>query len=58
SYRQAEASSLSSQRQSVSGVNMDQELISMLKFQRAYQGAAKVIQSSNTMLDSLMGLIR
>ena len=57
-FRQAEAESLKSQRQAVSGVNMDEELIAMMKFQRAYQAAARVIQSTNTMLDSLMGLIR
>jgi len=30
----------------------------MMKYQRAWQAAARVIQSTNTMLDSLMGLIR
>jgi len=58
SYRQAEASSLASQRASISGVNMDEELVKMMQFQRAYEAAAKVIQTSNQMLDSLMGLIR
>ncbi len=57
-FRQAEADSLAAQRQAVSGVNMDEELIAMMKYQRAYQASAKVIQSTNTMLDSLMGLIR
>ncbi len=58
SYREAEASSLSLQRQSVSGVNVDEELVKMMQFQRAYEAAAKVIQTSNQMLDSLLGLIR
>ena len=58
SYREAEASSLSSQRESISGVNMDEELVKMMQFQRAYEAAAKIIQTSNQMLDSLMGLIR
>ncbi len=56
-FREAESQSLTSQRQAFSGVNTDDELISMMKFQRAYQASAKVIQTSNTMLDSLMGLI-
>jgi len=58
SYRSVEATSLESQRQAVSGVNVDEELINMIKFQRAYQASAKIITTTNTMLDSLMGLIR
>ncbi len=57
-YRSAEADSLNSQRQAVSGVNIDEELVSMIKFQRAYEAAAKIITTTNQMLDSLMGLIR
>jgi len=57
-FFQAEADSLSQQRQAFSGVNTDDELVSMIKFQRAYQASAKVIQTNNTMLDSLIGLIR
>lgn len=58
SYRTAEAESLHAQRQVISGVNTDEELVNMIKFQRAYEAAAKVIQSTNDMLDSLLGLIR
>lgn len=57
-FFQAEADSLSQQRQAFSGVNIDEELVSMIKFQRAYEASAKVIQTSNLMMDSLMGLIR
>jgi len=57
-FFKGEADSLSQQRQAFSGVNVDEELVSMIKFQRAYQASAKVIQTSNQMLDSLMGLIR
>jgi len=57
-YRTAEADSLNRQREAVSGVNIDDELVTMIKFQRAYEAAAKVITTSNQMLDSLMGLIR
>ena len=58
SYREAEASSLSQQREAISGVNVDEELIAMLKFQRAYEASAKVISTNNQMLDSLMGILR
>lgn len=57
-FFKAEADSLNQQRQAFSGVNTDEELVSMIKFQRAYEASAKVIQTSNRMLDSLMGLIR
>ena len=57
-YRQAEADSLSQQRQAISGVNVDEELVAMMKFQRAYEASAKVISTSNQMLDSLMGMLR
>jgi len=57
-FFKGEADSLSQQRQAFSGVNIDEELVSMIKFQRAYEASAKVIQTSNQMLDSLMGLIR
>ena len=57
-YRTAESESLSAQRQAVSGVNIDEELVSMIKFQRAYEASSKIISTTNQMLNSLMGLIR
>jgi len=57
-YRTVESESLLNQRLAISGVNTDEELISMIKFQRAYESSAKVITTTNQMLDSLMGLIR
>jgi len=57
-YRQTESESLSRQREAMSGVNVDEELIAMIKYQRAYESAAKVISTTNQMLDSLMGMLR
>ena len=42
--------------QSVSGVNMDEEMTNLMKFQSGYQAAAKVITTISTMLDTLMGI--
>jgi len=42
--------------QSVSGVNLDEEMTDLMKYQNGYQAAAKVINTISTMLDTLMGL--
>ncbi|KWR87783.1 flagellar hook-associated protein FlgK [Cupriavidus sp. IDO] len=45
-------------QQSVSGVNMDEETVSMLKFQQLYQANARVIQTASTLFDTIIGLGR
>jgi len=57
-YSTAEGAALTAQQKSISGVSTDQALVSMLKFQQAYNASAKVITTTNTMMASLMGLIR
>jgi flagellar hook-associated protein 1 FlgK len=47
-----------SQRDSVSGVNLDEEAASMMQFQQAYQAAAQVIATSNTLFQSLMSAMQ
>jgi flagellar hook-associated protein 1 FlgK len=42
--------------QSISGVNLDEEMTNLMKFQSGYQAAAKVITTISTMLDALMGI--
>jgi len=41
-------------RQSISGVNIDEELSNMIKFQQAYSAAARFITVVNSMLDTLI----
>lgn len=50
--------SLEVQKQSISGVNLDEEAISLLKYERAFQGAARYLVSVENMLDELILLIR
>lgn len=50
--------SLEAQKGSISGVNLDEEAISLLKFQRAFQGASRYISAVSDMLDELILLIR
>ncbi|TAN85486.1 MAG: flagellar hook-associated protein FlgK [Gallionella sp.] len=41
-------------QQAVSGVNLDEEAANLLRYQRAYQAAAKAMQIAGTMFDALM----
>ena len=45
-------------QQAVSGVNLDEEAANLLRYQKAYQAAAKAMQIANTMFDSLLTLGR
>lgn len=45
-------------RESISGVNLDEEAADLMRFQQAYQAAAQMIQISNSLFDSLMGAVR
>jgi flagellar hook-associated protein 1 FlgK len=45
-------------RESVSGVNLDEEAANLIRFQQAYQAAAQVITVANTMFDSLLNAVR
>lgn len=42
------------QRQSISGVNLDEEMTNMIKYQQGYTASAKIISAINGMLTSLM----
>lgn len=43
-------------QQSVSGVNLDEEAANLLRYQRAYQAAGRVLQVANTLFDTLLSL--
>jgi flagellar hook-associated protein 1 FlgK len=45
-------------RDSVSGVNLDEEAANLLRFEQAYQAAAQVISTANTMFDELLNAVR
>ncbi len=50
--------SLTAQRESISGVNLDEEAVSLISYQRAYEGAARFMRVVDEMLQTLLGLIR
>ena len=51
-------SALRIQRDSVSGVSLDEETADLLRFQKAYQANAKVISVIDEMLTSLISMVR
>ena len=51
-------SALRIQRDSVSGVSLDEETADLLRFQKAYQANAKVISVIDEMLVSLISIVR
>jgi flagellar hook-associated protein 1 FlgK len=49
---------LEARRQEVSGVNLDEEVTSLLLFQRAYEASARVITIADRMLETLLNIAR
>lgn len=50
--------SLQAQRESISGVNLDEEAIALVKYERAFQGAARFVTVVDDLLSELVLLIR
>jgi flagellar hook-associated protein 1 FlgK len=48
---------LDNYRESVSGVNLDEEMVNLVKYQAAYNAAAKMITVGDEMLNTLMNMI-
>jgi flagellar hook-associated protein 1 FlgK len=48
---------LENQRESVSGVSLDEEMINLIKFQNAYTAAAKMITTADEMMQTVLQMI-
>ncbi len=57
-YQQTLTTTLNSQFSSTSGVNLDQEVSSMIDYQQAYSASARVISVLQQMLQTLVDIIR
>ncbi len=45
------------QRESISGVNLDEEAVRLIQFQQAYQASAQIISASQKIFDSLIQVV-
>ena len=48
---------LENQRESVSGVSLDEEMINLIKFQNAYTAAAKMITTADEMMQTVLQMV-
>lgn len=49
---------LISQKEAISGVNLDEEAVNLIKYQKAYEAAARIFTISNELLETLINLGR
>lgn len=49
---------LLNRREEISGVSLDEEMINIIKFQQAFDAAARIIATTDEMLDSIQDLVR
>jgi flagellar hook-associated protein 1 FlgK len=50
-------SAISNQRQSVSGVSLDEEMTNLIQFQQAYQASARVMSTINDTIGDLLSMV-
>jgi len=48
---------LNDRRESISGVNLDEEAANMVKFQQLYSASSKMIQTGNQMFETLLAMV-
>lgn len=53
-HAEASLTQIDSLRESVSGVSTDEEMMNLMKFQRAYQASLRVIETADSMLSDLI----
>lgn len=56
SSKTAQAAALSDTQDSIAGVNLDEEMTSLIKFQASYKAAAKLITTADEMFQTVLGM--
>ena len=49
---------INERRETLSGVSLDEEATNLMRFQQAYQAAAQIMQTSQTLFQTLLGVVR
>jgi len=49
---------MTDQRDSISGVSLDEEAANLMRFQQAYEAAAQIISASQTLFQTILGAVR
>ena len=49
---------LNSYREEVSGVSLDEEMVNLVKFQHAYNAAARLITTTDEMMETIISIAR
>lgn len=52
------AAALAAQRDAVSGVSLEEEFTDLVRFQRGFQAAARLVTASDRLLEDLLGMLR
>lgn len=55
--REAVAAQTLAMKESASGVNLDEEMVALAKYQRAYQAASRVFMTADSMLEELLNMV-
>jgi flagellar hook-associated protein 1 FlgK len=48
---------LNDRRETISGVNLDEEAANMVKFQQLYSASSKIIQTGNQLFETLLAMV-
>lgn len=56
-YKQTMVEQLTSRRESISGVNLDEEMANLIRYQQAFTASARMITLVDEMMDELLNLI-
>ena len=57
SHQSAMVLQLENRRESISGVSLDEEMINLVKFQTAYDAAAKLITTADELLQTVINMV-